>query len=84
MAAYGVGVLGAGWVAGEYVRVFRDRRLCEITGAYNRTPGKESALLREHGVEGTEYRSDDELFADERVQIVVSGTPPESPCALPT
>lgn len=76
MARYGVGILGAGWVAGEYVRVFRDHPLTEIAGVYNRTPGKATALLRRHGVEATEYRSDDELFADERVQIVVSCTPP--------
>lgn len=76
MAKYGVGILGAGWVAGEYVRVFRDHPLTEIVGVYNRTPGKATRLLREHGVEATEYRTDDELFEDERVDIVVSCTPP--------
>ena len=76
MARYGVGILGAGWVAGEYVRVFRDHPLTDVVGAYNRTPGKAAALLAEHGVEGREYGSDDELFDDERVQIVVSCTPP--------
>lgn len=41
MARYGVGILGAGWVAGEYVRVFRDQPQCEIAGVYNRTAGVE-------------------------------------------
>ena len=30
MAKYGVGMLGAGWVAGEYVKVFRDHPLTEL------------------------------------------------------
>ena len=37
---YGVAILGAGWVAGEYVKAFRDHPLTEITGIYNQTPGK--------------------------------------------
>ncbi len=27
---YGVGIVGAGWVAGEYVKVFRDHPLTEV------------------------------------------------------
>jgi len=42
---YGVGLLGAGWVAGEYVKVLRDHPLTEVVGIYNRTPGKASRLL---------------------------------------
>jgi predicted dehydrogenase len=76
MATYGIGILGAGWVAGEYVRVCSDHPLTEIVGAYNRTPGKAAALLAEHGVDGREHSSDDELFEDDRVHVVVSCTPP--------
>ena len=53
-AKYGVGLLGAGWVAGEYVKVFRDHPLTEVIGIYNRTPGKATRLLQSHGVDGTE------------------------------
>lgn len=74
---YGVGILGAGWVAGEYVKAFRDHPLTEIAGVYNRTPGKATALLETHGVKAIEYASDDELFDDERVNIVVSCTTPD-------
>ena len=76
-AKYGVGLLGAGWVAGEYVKVFRDHPLTEVVGIYNRTPGKATRLLQTHGVEGTEYATLDEFFADERIQIVVSCTHPD-------
>jgi UDP-N-acetyl-2-amino-2-deoxyglucuronate dehydrogenase len=78
MAKYGVGILGAGWVAGEYVKAFRDHPLTEIVGIYNRTPGKATRLLETHGVTSREYASDDELFDDDRVNIVVSCTTPDA------
>ena len=74
---YGVGIFGAGWVAGEYVKAFRDHPLTEVAGIYNRTPGKAGRLMHQHGVEGREYKSEDELFDDDRVKIVVSCTPPD-------
>src|SRR2546429_7745821 len=74
---YGVGILGAGWVAGEYVKAFRDHPLTEVIGVYNRTPGKAGRLMKTHGVDAQEYKSEDELFNDERVKIVVSCTPPD-------
>jgi predicted dehydrogenase len=77
MAKYGVGIIGAGWVAGEYVKVFRDNPLTELVGVYNITPGKATRLMKAHGVEAKEYGSADELFDDERVNIVVSATHPD-------
>src|SRR3981081_3448614 len=74
---YGVAILGAGWVAGEYVKAFRDHPLTEVAGVYNRTPGKAGRLMRALGVEGREYASEDELFDDDAVKIVVSCTPPD-------
>jgi predicted dehydrogenase len=77
MAKYGVGFLGAGWVAAEYAKVFRDHPLTEIVGIYNRTPGKATRLLQAHGIDGKEYATLDEFFADDRIQIVVSCTQPD-------
>ena len=77
MATYGIGIIGAGWVAGEYVKVFRDNPLTDLVGIYNQTPGKATRLLAQHGVEAREYSSIDELFDDERVQIVASCTHPD-------
>jgi predicted dehydrogenase len=76
-AKYGVGLIGAGWVAGEYVKVFRGHPLTEVVGIYNRTPGKATRLLEAHGVLGKEYETLDQLFADDRIQIVVSCTHPD-------
>src|SRR5438552_10533090 len=74
---YGVGILGAGWVAGEYVKAFRDHPLTEVVGVYNRTPGKAGRLMKQHGVDAREYKTEDELFDDDRVKIVASCTPPD-------
>jgi UDP-N-acetyl-2-amino-2-deoxyglucuronate dehydrogenase len=77
VAPYGVAMIGAGLVAGEYVAAFRDEPEAEIVGIYSRTPGRAETLLARHGVRAREYASDDELFDDDRVQIVVSCTPPD-------
>jgi UDP-N-acetyl-2-amino-2-deoxyglucuronate dehydrogenase len=77
MAKYGVGIIGAGWVAGEYVKVFRDHPQTELHGIYNTTPGKATRLMTQHGVEAREYASIDELFDDERIQIIASCTHPD-------
>jgi predicted dehydrogenase len=74
---YGVAIIGAGWVAGEYVKAFRDHPQTNLIGVYNRTPGKASALCESHGVDAIEYASIDDLFDDERVQIIASCTPPD-------
>ncbi len=75
---YGVAILGAGWVAGEYVKAFRDHPLTEVIGVYNRTPGKAEKLMKQLGVEGREFKSEDELFNDDRVKIIASCTPPDA------
>jgi UDP-N-acetyl-2-amino-2-deoxyglucuronate dehydrogenase len=76
LASLGVGILGAGWVAGEYVKAFRDLPQTEVVGLYSRSPGRASALLQALGVDGCEYSREDELFEDADVEIVVSCTPP--------
>lgn len=74
---YGVGLIGAGWVAGEYVKAFRDHPSTEIVGIYNRTPGKATQLMQSHGIEGIEYATLDQLLADDSIQIVASCTHPD-------
>ncbi len=74
---YGVGLIGAGWVAAEYLKVFRDHPLTDVIGIYNRTPGKASRLLEAHGIAGQEYETIDQFFNDDRIQIVVSCTHPD-------
>lgn len=78
MARYGVGIIGAGWVSSEYVKIFANHPQAELVGVYNRTRGKATALLESLGVEAREYASLDELFDDERIQIIVSCTHPDT------
>ena len=73
-ARYGVGLVGAGWVAGEYVKAFRDHPQTRIVGIFNRTPGKAAHLLQSHGVDAVEFATLDDFFADDRIDIVVSCT----------
>lgn len=75
---YGVGIIGAGWVAGEYVKAFASHPRTTVQGIYSRTPGKAAHLLAAHGVAAHEYTDVDQMFADEAVQIVVSCTPPDA------
>jgi UDP-N-acetyl-2-amino-2-deoxyglucuronate dehydrogenase len=74
---YGVAIIGAGWVAGEYVKAFRDHPQTDLVGVHNRNPEKGAALLEAHGVQAHNYGDIDELFDDERVEIIVSCTPPD-------
>ena len=69
--SYGVGIIGAGWVAGEYVKAFRDHPLTQIVGIYNKTPEKATNLMKTHGVDGKEFKSVDALLDDKRIDIVV-------------
>lgn len=74
---YGVGIIGAGWVSGEYVKAFRDHPLTEVIGLYNKTPGKPTQVMQAHGVNGKEYETIDDFFNDDRINIVVSCTHPD-------
>jgi predicted dehydrogenase len=76
-AKYGVGIIGAGWVSGEYVKAFRDHPLTAVIGMYNRTPGKASGVMQANDVAGTEYAALDDLFNDDRINIIVSCTHPD-------
>ena len=69
--SYGVGIIGAGWVAGEYVKAFRDHPLTQIVGIYNKTPEKATRLMKTHGVDGKEFNSVDALLDDKHIDIVV-------------
>jgi UDP-N-acetyl-2-amino-2-deoxyglucuronate dehydrogenase len=68
---YGVGIIGAGWVSGEYVKAFRDHPLTHVVGMYNKTPEKATNLMKSLGVNGKEFKSVDKLLDDPNVNIVV-------------
>lgn len=73
----GVALVGAGWVAKEYLAAFRDDPRTVVRGVHSRTPVRAERMLADYGVSGRSYRSLDELLADDAVDIVVSCTPPD-------
>ncbi|MGD7707683.1 Gfo/Idh/MocA family protein [Microlunatus sp. Y2014] len=75
---YGVALIGAGWVAREYVRAFDADQRSYVRGIWTRTRERGRQLLASHGIEGRSYASLDELLADDAVDVVVSCTPPET------
>lgn len=71
LGKYGVGIIGAGWVSGEYVKAFRDHPLTYVVGMYNTTPDKATRVMNSHSVKGKEFRSVQELLDDPNINIVV-------------
>jgi UDP-N-acetyl-2-amino-2-deoxyglucuronate dehydrogenase len=74
---HGFGILGAGQVAAEYIKALRDNSSAQLVGIYSRTRGKATRLCESHGVDAREYQSLDELLNDEKIEVVVSCTPPD-------
>ena len=76
MASLGVGVIGAGWVAGEHIRAFQTNPRTEVVALCSRTSAKAKAKAVEYGVRCdilTDFR---ELIARDDVDIVAVATPP--------
>lgn len=75
MSKLGVGIIGAGWTAGEYLKACRDNPDTEVIGMYSRTRGKAGGLMISHGVQAKEYDTLEEFMNDDRIHIVISATP---------
>lgn len=75
MSKLGVGIIGAGWTAGEYLKACRDNPNTEVIGIYSRTPGKATQLMSRHDVQAKEFATLEEFMNDDRIQIVISATP---------
>jgi hypothetical protein len=82
-ARCGIGILGAGWVAAKYPDACRRDPSGAVVDIYSPSPGKATSLAEAHGLTVREYETEDQLFGDELVQIVVSATPSVDPCAGP-
>ena len=81
MDKLGVGIVGAGWVAGEHIRAFEATGHSEVTALCARREAQASALAAERGVRCAIYTDYERMLADPRVQIVVIATPPDCHCA---
>ena len=76
MAKMGVGIIGAGWVAGEHIRAFQSNPHTEVVALCSRTAAKAKAKAVETGIRCEILTGYEQLIAHQGVDIVAVATPP--------
>lgn len=71
-----IAIIGTGFVADYYMTTLRNYPALRLLGVFDRSPERLAAFAAFHSVSA--YESFEALLADERVQIVVNLTTPES------
>ena len=72
----GVGIVGTGWVSGEYIKATLHNPHCEVVGICSRTPARAESKIREHHLANCRITKDlGEILQQEDVDIVVLCTP---------
>jgi predicted dehydrogenase len=72
----GVGIVGTGWVSGEYIKASLRNPHCEVTGICSRSSSRAESKIREHGLANCRVTKDlSEMLSDEDIDIVVLCTP---------
>ncbi|MDA1313558.1 MAG: Gfo/Idh/MocA family oxidoreductase [Acidobacteria bacterium] len=72
----GVGIVGTGWVSGEYIKAALHNPNCEITGICSRSPSRAESIIREYGLSNCRVTADlSQMLAQDDVDIVVLCTP---------
>lgn len=77
MAKYGVGIIGAGWVAGEHIKAFQSHPEAEVVAIASRDAGRAAACAQAQGVTCAAYGDYEQLIARDDVQVVVVASPPD-------
>lgn len=80
MDKYGVGIVGAGWVAGEHIRAFTSSPHTEVVALCGRNEARAKALAVERGVRCDIYTDYHAMLAREDIQIIAIATPPDGHC----
>jgi predicted dehydrogenase len=76
MKELGVGIIGTGWVSGEYIRAFEANPHTEVLGLVSRDRARAKAKADAyHAPHCRAYDSVEEMLVDSAVQIVVICTP---------
>jgi predicted dehydrogenase len=78
MDKLGVAIAGAGWVAGEHVRAFRDNPHTEIRALYSRTESSMKARAAEWGLTCDVVKHFEQLLERDDIDIVCIATPPDT------
>lgn len=76
MEQYGVGIIGAGWAAGEHLRAFHANPFTEVRAICSRTEAHAKALSVERGVRCEIYTDYRKLLERDDIHIVSVATTP--------
>ncbi len=76
MAKYGVGIIGSGWVAGEYIRAAAELPDTELRAICSRTEEGARAKLAECGASCDIFTDVEKMVAQDGIDIVVVASPP--------
>jgi len=77
MAKMGVGVVGAGWVAGEHIRAFQTNPHTHVVALCSRTEAKAKAKAVQAGLRCDIYTDYEKMLERDDVDIVAIATPPD-------
>jgi len=80
MEKLGVGIVGAGWVAGEHLRAFTANPYTEVVALCGRTEAHAKALAVERGVRCAILTDYAQMLASEEIHIIAVATPPDCHC----
>jgi len=76
MKELGVGIIGTGWVSGEYLRAFEDNPHTQVRGLVSREKARAEAKAQEYGAAAcVAYDRLEAMLANPSIQIVVVCTP---------
>ncbi len=77
MSKYGVGIVGAGWVAGEHIRSFQKHPDTEVKAICSRTKAGAQAKADECGVKVEVFDDFEAMLKRDDLHIIAIATPPD-------
>ncbi len=80
METYGVGIIGAGWVAGEHLRAFKNNPHTEMRAICARNEGRARACAAEQGLDIDFEPEYEKMVARDDIHIIAIATPPDGHC----
>jgi len=75
MDTLGVGIIGCGWVAEEYVKAFGEDDRSEVRALVSRSPDKPEQYRKKYGLDCAVGIDADAMLARDEIDIVVVSTP---------
>lgn len=74
-STFGVGIIGCGWVAGEYVKAFTADPRSEVRALVSRSSARPEACRAQYSLDCTVSSDADAMLARDDIDIVVVSTP---------